>query len=270
MNLGGKGATCTNCGLIYPMERLREIFHAPTAQEPLHPVPKTPKTPKTKKPAPQEDMIYDVDDWIVLSPPEETKPVFDFVPVQFVMENNSRGHGDLGGRVQQGGIGLGDRVYIDGDYSHPYTIYSINDDPYMICAKEGMPAELFLQHCPKKILKTARMVTGTPNPVANAYNYPGTTAEYFHKVLSCEFSQYTLSRDVSQKELAIPVSFLLHRDGKPVLAVFLIDSNDSKARYQVKKAVRLFASQGIACTHFFENYRNDMPYVIQRINSLLG
>ena len=268
MNLGGNGATCTTCGLIYPIERLREILNTPVQQK--EPPKTAPKTPKKQKPVPEEEPIYDVDDWVVVPPPQEAKPVFDFVPAQFVMQNDSHGHGDLGGRVQQGGIGLGDKIYIDGDYKHPYTIYSINDDPYMTCAKKGMPAELFLQKCPKKILKNARMVTGDPNPVANAYNYPGTTSEYFAKVLSCEFPNYELRKDVAQKELTIPVSFLLCREGKPVLAVLLINSDDSKARYQVKKAGKVFAANGIACTHFFDNYRNDMPYVIQRLHSALG
>lgn len=186
------------------------------------------------------------------------------------MENSGGGNGDLCGRVQQGGIGMGDSVYIDGDYDHPYKVYTINDDPYMTCAKAGMPAELYLVKCPRKVRKNARMVTGNANPVANAYNYPGTVYEYFSNLLLGEFAGYEIHAAVPHDELDIPVSFMLCQGGKPVLAVFLIHSNDGKGRSQVRKAARIFAPEGVACTHFYENYRNDAPYVIDRVRGALG
>lgn len=263
INLGGQGATCTNCGLTYTMDRLREKL---TGATPVPPEPPKPEPPKPEPPKPV-DIIYDIDGW---EPVELVKHSFDYVPEQFVMENTSDGNGDLGGIVQQGGIGLGDRVYIDGDYDHPYTVYSINDDPYMTSAKQGMPAELFLTNCPKKVWKNARMVTGDPNPVANAYNYPGTVREYFSHLLLGTFGEYEIRGDVSKDGLNIPVNYLFCKNGKPVLAVFLIDSNDSKARYQVEKAARIFAPEGVACTRFYENYRNDAPYAIDRVKDALG
>lgn len=271
INVGGQGATCLSCGLTYPMERLREMLTGNTAVKPEPPKPEPPK-PIPPKPEPEEEIIYDVQDWSVVPPAPYPNPGFDFTPEQFVMENNGGGNGDLCGRVQQGGIGPGDEVYIDGDYDHPYQVYSINDDPYTISAKEGMPAELFIDipTRQRKLLKTARMVTGDPNPVANAYNYPGTVREYFSNLLLCEFSQYEIHGDMPHDELKIPVSYLVCQGGKPVLAVFLIDSNDSKARYQVEKAARIFALEGVACTHFYENYRNDAPYVIDRVRGALG
>ncbi len=260
VNPGGKGAACTVCGLGYTMERLREKLSGQSGQKQNLP-----------KPEPEEEIVYDVQDWSVIPPAPDPHPRFDFVPQQFVMENNGGGIGDISGRVQQGGIGLGDSVYINGDYAHPYRVYSINDDPYTTCAKEGMPAELALMKWPgRKILKNARIVYGDPNPVANAYNYPGTVREYFTDLLCSEFSQYEIHTDVSRDELSIPISFLLCQGSKPVTAVFLINSNDGKARRQVEKAARIFAPEGVSCTHFFENYRNDMPYVIQRVRGALG
>lgn len=239
MNLGGQSATCTCCGLGYSMERLREKLNS---QNPR-------KDPQKPVPVAHRE--------------------FDYKPEQFLMENTDSGNGDICGRVKRGGIGLGDYVYIDGDYSKPYKVYSINDDPYTVSAKEGMPAELFLAKCPRKVWKNARMVTGDPNPVANAYNYPGTAGEYISHLLSGTFMDYEICENVPRDGLNIPARFLLYRDGKPVLAVFLIHSNDNKGRSQVRKAVRIFASEGIACTHFYENYRNDAPYVIDRVRSAL-
>ena len=252
INLGGQGATCTNCGLSYTMDRLREKL--------------TGETPVRSEPPKPVDKIYDVP---VRESVEPQKSSFDYEPEQFVMENNGSGNGDLCGRVQQGGIGRGDFVYIDGDYDHPYKVYIINDDPYMTCAKAGMPAELYLVKCPRKVWKNARMVTGDPNPVANAYNYPGTVKEYFSHLLLGTFGEYEIRGDVPKNGLDIPVNYLFCQGGKPVLAVFLLHSNDSKGRSQVRKAVRIFALEGVDCTHFYENYRNDAPYVIDRVQGAL-
>lgn len=257
MNLGGQGATCTACGMGYTMERLREKLSGQTVRQ--------------DPPKPKDEIIYEVQDWAVVPPVPTARPnSFTYVPEQFVMENTGNGVGDLSGRVRQGGIGLGDSVYIDGDYGRPYRIYSVNDSAYATCAKKGMPAELFLVKCPRRVLKNARMVTGDPNPVANAYNYPGTVREYFSALLLGSFAAYEIRENVPHDELKIPVTYLFYQGGKPVLAVFLIDSSDSKARYQVEKADRIFALAGISCTHFFENYRNDMPYVLDRIKGALG
>ena len=264
MNLGGQGATCTTCGLTYSMGRLREMLKGNTT---VQSEPPKPEPPKPVPPTPDDEKIYVVTEWEPVDPP---KRGFDYKPEQFVMENSGGGNGDLCGRVQQGGIGLGDSVYIDGDYDHPYKVYTINNDPYMTCAKVGMPAELYLVKCPRKVWKNARMVTGDPNPVANAYNYPGTVREYFSNLLLSEFSQYEIRGNMPHDELNIPVSYLFYQGGKPVLAVFLVHSQEYKDHSQVRKAARIFALEGVACTHFYENYRNDAPYVIERVRGALG
>lgn len=200
------------------------------------------------------------------------KPVQQVVfgPRQFVMDINGKGKGDLSGYVRQSGIGIGDNVYIDGDYGHPYRIYAIGQNFDMSCVKQGMQAELFLVKCPGRILKNARIVTGAPDQVSNAYNFPGTVGEYFAALLSDAFDEYEIRTGVACDGLKIPVNFMLCRDAQPVLAILLFDSNDSKARYQARKAVDIFAPEGISSIHFFENYRNDAPYVIDRVRTALG
>lgn len=264
VNLGGQGATCTVCGLGHTMERLREKLNGQS----VRPEPPQPVMPTSV------GMIDDmIDEGTVVEKPHTPKPRFDYVPKQFVMDNNAVYSGDCGGFIRQGGIGLGDKVYVNGDYSKPYTVYSINDDCYTICAKQDQTVQLFVHMSSsheKKLLKNARLVTGAPNPVANAYNYPGTVREYFSHLLKATFAEYEIREDVSRNEINIPISYLFCRYGKPVLAVFLLDSYDSRSRYQVEKATRLFAPEGIVCTHFYDNYRNDAPYVIDRIRGALG
>ncbi len=263
VNLGGQGATCTVCGLGHTMDRLREKLNGQS----VRPEPSQPVVPTSI------GMIDDmIDEGTVVEKPRTPRPCFDYVPKQFVLDNNAVYSGDFGGFIQQGGIGLGDKVYINGDYSKPYTIYSINDDCYTSCAKQGQTVQLFVDISPRerKLLKNARLVTGAPNPVANAYNYPGTVLEYFSRLLRATFSEYEIREDVSRNEISIPIRYLFCRYGKPVLALFLLDSNDSQSRYQVEKATRLLAPEGIVCTHFYDNYRNDAPYVIDRIRGALG
>lgn len=260
MNLGGQGATCTTCGLAYPMERLREMLtgKTPVVQDPPKPEPPKPVPPK---PEPEEEMIYDVTEW-------EKVEKFTFVPEQFTMSVTETGADYISGHIQQGGIGVGDRIYINHDYAHPYKICCLND-PSLPDAKKGMWAQLYLKKCPKRILKNASVVTGDPNPVANAYNYPGTVYEYFSNLLLGEFSQYEIHSDVPHKELEIPVSFMFYQGGKPVLAVFLSHSRDARGGRQIAKAFRTLALEGIPCTNFYENYRNDAPYVIDRVRGAL-
>lgn len=247
----GEDAVCKNCGLTYPMERLREMLagiRSPGGainSDPAGNISSGPKVTTQRLPAP-------------------------FTPVQFVMENTGGGVGDLSGKVLQGGIGLGDSVYIDGDYAHPYRVYLINDDPYMYYAKEGMPAELFLAKCPRRILKNAKRITGIVNPTPSAYNFPGTVREYFMNLLLREYPQHVIREDVTCEGLKIPASFMLYHQGKPVLALFLIDSRDSNARYQMEKAPDVLTPEGIACVHFFQDYRNDTPYVRMRIGNALN
>ena len=51
--------------------------------------------------------------------------------------------------------------------------------------------------------------------------------------------------------------------------MFVVGSNDCKARYQAEKAARVLGTRGIASTHFFEDYRNDAPYVTKRVQEAL-
>ena len=247
MNMNGQGATCTSCGMIYSMEHLREKLKALQSGGKSN-------TITTEKGGVKAFADSD----------------FDFVPKQFMMDLCGGGNGDLSGRIQQGGVGLGDQVYLDGDYKRPYRVYSINDSVDVVCAKAGEHADLFVSPFVRKIFKKAKLVTGDPNPVANAYNYPGTVSEYFAKVIAAEFSEYEIETDVYFDDVKIPVSFLLCKNDEPVLAVFLVNSNDSKVRYQVEKAGGMFADAGFGCTHFFDNYRNDLPYVVHRIRKALG
>ena len=195
----------------------------------------------------------------------------EFAPQQFVMHNNGTGGDDLRGWIQQGGVGLGDKIYLDGDYSRPYKVCCINDNNHIPSAKAGERVTLKLsERVPRNLLQTAVTVYGTPTPIINAYNYAGTTEQFFTYLLVNAFPQYEIYADVEHSELSGPVNYLFCKNGKPVLAVFVVNTHDSKGVYRIDKAARIFKADGISCTNFYANYRNDTPYVIKRIQAALG
>ena len=128
MNNDGQGAVCTVCGILYPMARLKEKLKSQPAGQ-------TNGSETRETPAPAKEV--------------------PFVPQPFIL-NLTKGNGDLSGYVQQGGIGLGDNIYINGDYSRPYTIYSINDDYNVVSVKQGMNVDLFVSNCPSRLRFSAR------------------------------------------------------------------------------------------------------------------
>lgn len=255
MNQGGQGATCTTCGLTYTMARLREKLTVKASVATVSPATSI-----------SNDIIYDVKDWQKADTNERT---FDFVPVQFTMSVTKIGADHIAGQIQQGGIGLGDSVYINHDYEHPYTVRRLNDGS-LPDAKAGMWVQLYLKECPKRILKKSNVLTGNRTPVANAYNYPGDVYEYFSHLLTGAFENYEIRRDMYQDDPYTPVTYLFYLNQKPILVLFLINSKDCAARTQVKRAARSCAQEGVACIHFYEDYRNDASYVINRVRDALG
>ncbi len=268
MNSDGQGATCTTCGLTYTIERLREMLKRNPSVQMDPPKPEPPK-PVPPMPEPEKQIIYNAHDRSVVPPAPHPNPGFTFTPKQFVMSVTGIGADSVSGHIQQGGIGVGDRVFLNYDYSQPYTIRCLND-PSLPDAKAGMWVELHLKECPKRVLKKATVVTGMPNPVANAYNYPGPVSEYFTKLLHSEFSQYAIYEGVSYGALEIPVDYMFYQGGKPVMAVFLSHSRDARHDRKIGRAFRMLAQEGISCTGFYHNYRNDMSYVIDRIQKALS
>ncbi|MBQ9083704.1 MAG: hypothetical protein IJY28_09435 [Clostridia bacterium] len=254
MKLFRRGAVCRSCGMDYSRDELNE------------------KSSGIVFPSMETESERVTVAYAENRTTEPPCPGFNDVPAQFRMEVRSASGIDISGRVRQGGIGLGDTVYINGDTARPYHIWYVSrGEEDVSCAKTGDAVELGLRPRPaKSVMKKAIEVTSVPAPVVNGYNYPGTMQEYFLRLLTAAFPQYQIMTDETHTELKIPVSFMFYQDARPVLAVFLIDSSDSTARYQVIKATRLFAAGGVTCTHFFENYRNDASYVIDRVQSALG
>ena len=188
---------------------------------------------------------------------------------QFVMPVERLFAACLSGTVQQGCIGVGETVYINGDYNTPYRLYHF-DDSSVTHAAAGQYARLYLVPHRKDALKQARIITGAPNPVANAYRFEGSVEAYFADLLQKNFGEYTLQQNMQWPGLDKPITFMLMKDLRPVMAIFVVSSDDSSGRYWAEKAAKYFAQAGIGCTHFYKDYRNDAPYVIKRIREAMG
>ena len=253
-----------------PVEPVVETPVAPIWEAPVEPVIEAPVVPVWEAPVePKKVGFSDHRTWkkasnrLVGNLPE-------FAPRQFLMHNNGTGDRAFVGYVQQGGVGLGDKVYFDSDYSRPYTVCSVNNYNDC-CAKAGTRAIIELaEKVPFGMFRQVQTICGTPTPIINSYNYGGTVQQFFDFLLVNAFPQYEIYADVEHSELKKPINYLFCKNGKPVLAVFLGNSKKRSSLSVPYKASRIFQSDGIRCTKFFDDYRNDTPYVIKRVNEALG
>lgn len=253
MNAGGQNATCTCCGMRYSLEVLREKLNRSTPTQQSRAATQTPASAQAAAPVSAERSTPTAPD-----------------ARQFVMPVEKLFAACLTGYVQDGCIGVGERVYINGDYSTPYRVYRFDDDADKTHVSAGQYARMFVYPNNREVMKQARIVTSDPIPTPNAYRYPGSVEGYFADLLQREFPDYTLQRQVEWPGLKIPVTFLLLKDGRPALGIFVVDSGDSRGRYQAQKGEKLLRNAFICGTHFFKDYRNDAPYVIDRIRAALG
>lgn len=258
MNMGAKDAACKNCGLCYSLEVLREKLGVGAAPQPK------------KEVVPEQPVVPNIP--VVTPVVQQTVVEQPVAPAaeQFIMRVNSLVDGCLTGTVQQGCIGVGEHVYINGDYSKPYRVYRFDHDIDTTHVSAGQYAKLDLYPSNKSAMKQANVVTGDSAPVANAYRFPGSVEDYFEDLLRKNFGEYTLQKQVECPGIKIPVSFMLLQNNRPVVAIFIFDSSDARSRYQAQKAEKIFGSAVIGCTHFFKEYRNDAPYVIDRIRAAMG
>ena len=270
MNAGGKDATCKTCGLCYSIDLLREkLGLGATAKPQEKPVAPVVETPVVEPPVVETPVAP-----VVAAPVVETpvEPVVE-TPVaeeSFAMQVARYANGCLEGTVTQGSIGIGESVYINGDYTTPYRVYRFDDEPNLVRATAGMTIKLRLASCPRSVEKNARTVVGDTTPAENAYHFPGTVEEYFTGLLQENFPAYKLRKNIAWEEMEIPADYLLLKDGYPAIAIFVFDSHDAKSRYQAQKAMEVFGRSGVSSTYFYEEYRNEPAYVVDRIRSAMG
>ena len=129
----------------------------------------------------------------------------------------------------------------------------------------------------KKPVNVEPVVDYEPIPIRDlgdlapdCYAYRGSVEKYFFEVISFAFPQLTIKRNqkLGPKGSA-PVTFLLCRGDKPVLAIILCHKYDFATDY-VERTVQACSRQRIPVQCYYEQFRNKAEYVIRRIRAGLS
>lgn len=122
-----------------------------------------------------------------------------------------------------------------------------------------------------------------PSPVSNAEagsnaydNNFDTGDDYFAGLITAEnFPDYAIERnvhpsvfDASAHPSCYPISYLFKKDGEPVLAVLVMNSNQYRAM-TAKGTYQVLENNGIKYIRFFKGMKNEKSYVLGRIRENL-
>ena len=109
----------------------------------------------------------------------------------------------------------------------------------------------------------------------SADTYPGTVMEYFDMLLEKHFPELQAEMMVYPRDLDIrasfesyPITFLLRRERKPVLALLLLDRDRSDTP-AIRNTLQTCEDNGIPCLRFFNQDRSEASEVIQAIREKL-
>lgn len=100
--------------------------------------------------------------------------------------------------------------------------------------------------------------------------------DYFDNLVKTNFADEDFRIDVPAAELApdchpacTPIQYLFYKDGKPFLAVVLVQTNTYKGM-NVKGTRFICERLGIRYIRFFASYPNEEIYVVERIKKYLA
>ena len=119
--------------------------------------------------------------------------------------------------------------------------------------------------------------TSAVKPAAKLKPYEYDTGDdYFEKLITEEaFPGYTIERNVrpsrydkSAHPSCYPVTYLFSRGDTPLLAVFVMQTNQYRSMI-ARGTYKILDDNAIAYIRFFKGYRNDPDYVINRIKEYL-
>lgn len=106
----------------------------------------------------------------------------------------------------------------------------------------------------------------------DCYSFKGSPKAYFAKLFAEHFPECTVEENVRMNpssEDAVPVSFMLYKDGRQRLAVILCDSQEYKCS-QILNTIRACEALGIPAQRYFTDFRNELNYVRKRVGEVLG
>lgn len=145
---------------------------------------------------------------------------------------------------------------------------SVPED-FLNLAKQAAPQKAQPQSAPQ----TQTSAPAYPEPVrqqAVPDQFPK-----FDAIITAHFSEYEVRRNLPARELlpechpaCTPVQFMFYKDGKPVLAVVLVKTNNYRGM-NVLGTKKICDAMNIPYLRFYHEYENAEDYVVQRIREHL-
>lgn len=191
------------------------------------------------------------------------------IPVRIkILDNDDRSYQrrELYCVVESGSFEPGDTLYVDGEKSKPCVIYQIEQhNQYIASAEQGMEVTMIVYGSQTAYLEGAEYLCGP-----NAFSGSKEVEDYFSCLLHTHFKDYTIKHNMkmTSKEPAVPASFLLLRENKPLLAIILCGSQRYK-RKKILNTMEACEQLGIAVQRYFVEFANDEDYVVDRVKSAL-
>lgn len=177
------------------------------------------------------------------------------------------------GVIRQGCVANMDTVFLNSAQLHRWVVWGIEATPpaaYGNRACAGMKVRLTLEGEYKTDPSTVKTIVGEHCPPEALDHFSGTPRQFFNSLLVRQFHpKYKILTEANYNDIPIPVTYLFCLDGKPKLAVFLVDSFDNKQYYRVGKALKACEQAGLPAMQFFMDYSNTAYYVSTRIRKIL-
>ena len=176
------------------------------------------------------------------------------------------------GVIRQGCVANLDTVFLNGARTSDWVVRGIESFPGCRYkrASAGMRVRLTLEGNRKAEADSVRTLVGEYCPPEALDHFAGTPRQFFNALLVRQFSPgYRILTEAVCPGIPLPVTYLFCEEEEPRLAVFLVDSFDSKACYRVGKALKACRQAGIPAMQFFMDYSNTAHYVSTRINKTL-
>lgn len=155
--------------------------------------------------------------------------------------------------------------------------------------------------------KNPEITAGVSNTGVDVYSFPGTPVEYFTQVLTRNFPGCEIRRNVDFAQLYDPtgairagartpgyvfktefhksvandmlhgryprLTFVIYRNSQPMVAILLgpkAEYDDADMRLPVYRMGLALRQKNIAFQRYYEEFRNDQAYVVERILEDLG
>lgn len=98
---------------------------------------------------------------------------------------------------------------------------------------------------------------------------------FFHLLYNnfsdCEIESFIPAKKIfpHAPEYAMPINFMLTKDGKSVV-ILIVEGGQKFKRYSVLETMELCKENDIVALRFFTTYPNEEAYVVDRIRKVLG